>query len=218
MPACNAAHLEDESDAVAHIRVDVMEYEVTDDASAIRAGRVWVWLARAVAYVAKLLGDLDTGVLLKRKVSGLHSLSKGPPLGQWRALMRVLVEIAELKVYLWRPTYLPVDAEVQGSAAAEQGGVESGVDAGRVAAVGTAVHATGAVVAAQETSAGVAMWTSVRLVVAAFEVALRRCGAIQSSGRLYCFLGSVSPLEQSPSSKLREQRSVSVVVRASRDT
>jgi hypothetical protein len=87
--------LEDESDAVAHIRVDVMEYEVTDDASAIRAGRRWVWLARAVAYVAKLLGDLDTSKLAELVVEDQKSFTNGNviTIGQWRSLMRVSVHM-----------------------------------------------------------------------------------------------------------------------------
>jgi hypothetical protein len=65
-----------EEDAINHIRVTQMEYHVTDSSSAVLAGRLWVWMARVIQYVATLLSDLDTAVLEDLKVDSAPLTSR----------------------------------------------------------------------------------------------------------------------------------------------
>ncbi len=53
----------DLADAMEHIRVDTIYYEVTDVASAIRAGRRWAWVSRVAQHMACELDGLHTDVL-----------------------------------------------------------------------------------------------------------------------------------------------------------
>jgi hypothetical protein len=71
------------------MRVNTMEYSVTDTTSAILAGRRWLWIARVVARVASLLCDLDTSVLEGRAMQGLTSFSNGATLGSCPQLIRM---------------------------------------------------------------------------------------------------------------------------------
>jgi hypothetical protein len=63
------------------MRVNTMEYSVTDTTSAILAGRRWLWIARIVARVASLLRGLDTSMLEGRKMKDLTSFSSNHLLG-----------------------------------------------------------------------------------------------------------------------------------------